>query len=222
MTCPLENDNRQCHNCGNYHYDSCYDESYCDIYDLMICPYKEGGVDCEHWVCEYIKMQEDYCKRNKELLKDFEEYRALYEAEKLVRQKAEEEIQDAHALAFNLLPNRETADMKETLCEQIQLLQTTFDNHIKELSQWQIPKCWQLDEDNNLIQNKVITIGIRAYFLLPNEQSYTVLEDVVHSISIDKDGIYIYLEKYTSKKPQELYLTREAAQMAIEKVLNGQ
>lgn len=231
MTCPLSIENKQCDNCGNYHYGSFHDESYCDIYDLMICPYKKGGVDCEHWVCEYIKVQEEYCERNKELVKDFEEYRALYEAEKLVRQKAEEEIQDAHALAFNLLPNREIDDMTDTLCEQIQVLQTAFDNHtqelrknmiylanrVKDLSQCQIPKCWQIVLDNNLIQNKVITVGMCVYFLLPNGQSYTILEDKVQSINIDKDNVYVYLEKYTSKQPQELYSTREAAEAAREK-----
>lgn len=132
------------------------------------------------------------------------------------------EIQDAHSLAFNLLPNREIDDMTDTLCEQIKSLQTAFDNHtqelrIKELSQWQIPKCWQLDEDNNLIQNKVITIGMHVYFLLPDKSSYTILEDTIYSINIDKDGMHIYLEKYTYKKTQELYSTKEAARAAMEK-----
>jgi len=126
--------------------------------------------------------------------------------------------------------------MTDTLYEQIQLLYTTLDKHekelrkqlmylagrVKELSKLQLPKCWQLDEDNNLIQNKVITIEMRVYFLSPNKQSHIILEDTVYTINISKDGMYIYLEQYTNKKPQELYSTREAAQKAIEKILNEQ
>jgi hypothetical protein len=94
MACPLQTDNKQCSNCGNYWYDSFYDKEHCTIDGMCPCEYQADGVDCNDWICQYEKWLTSADERSRMLTKQVQELKALYEAEKLLRKAAESEVKD--------------------------------------------------------------------------------------------------------------------------------